>query len=127
MADDSASIAAGGQIATTVLVIEAAASLYAAFCPSWFTTRSAFFHEQRGAAGNVQAIRQGYIAATLLAVPTGFASSYLVKSWLPLIGSVAIGVLMIGGYEYSIRHPATEVPPDPPGWMDAMQWGAAKS
>jgi hypothetical protein len=120
-------MAKGGQVATTVLVIEAAASLYAAFCPSWFTVRSTFFHDQSAREGNVRAIRQGEIAATLLTIPTGYASSILVGSWLPLIGATAISVLMIGGYEYSIRNPASDVPAQPPAYMRAMDWGAAKA
>jgi len=117
----------GSKIATTVLVVEAAASIYAAFCPSWFTTRSPFFHEQSARAGNVQSIRQGWIAATALTIPTGIAASFLVNSWLPLFGSLVISGVMIGGYEYSIAHPATEVPANPPSWMYGMNWGAAKS
>lgn len=124
MADQSA-IGAGGQVATTVLVVEAAASLYAAFCPSWFTTRSDFFHDQGSRAGNVQAIRQGYLAATALVIPTGIASSYLVGSWLPLIGAVAIGAVMIGGYEYSIAHPARDAEERPPKWLTGWDWKAA--
>jgi len=116
----------GGQIATTILVMESAASIFAAFCPSWFTTRSPFFHEQSARAGNVQSIRQGWIAATLLTLPTGVAASFLVGSWLPAIGSVIISAVMIGGYEYSISHPATAVPADPPAWVAGLSWGAAK-
>ena len=122
MAEDT-----GGKVATTILVIESAASIYAAFCPSWFTTRSPFFHEQGARAGNVQSIRQGWMAATALTIPTGFAASYLVDSWLPLIGSLIISAVMIGGYEYSIAHPAAEVESPPPAWMSALDWGAAKA
>ena len=118
---------AGGKVATTILVIESAASIYAAFCPSWFTTRSPFFHEQSARAGNIQSIRQGWIAATALTIPTGFAASFLVDSWLPLVGSVIISAVMIGGYEYSISHPATAVPEAPPSWTYGLAWGAAKA
>lgn len=120
-----ADIGAGGQVATTVLVVEAAASLYAAFCPSWFTVRSPFFSEQRAADGNKRSIRQGYTCATLLVIPTGIASSYLVGSWLPLFGAVVIGAVMVGGYEYSIAHPATQHEGNMPGWMSAWTWKAA--
>lgn len=118
---------AGGQIATTILVMESAASIFAAFCPSWFTTRSPFFHDQSARAGNIKSIRQGWIAATALTIPTGIAASVLVNSWMPTIGSVIISVIMIGGYEYSISHPATETPADPPGWVYGLSWGAAKA
>lgn len=116
---------AGGQIATTILVMEAGASLYAAFCPSWFTVRSPFFHDQAAREGNVRSIRQGYLAATALVLPTGLASSVLVGSMLPAIGSVLVAAVMIGGYEYSISHPATETKGAPPAWQQALRWGAA--
>jgi hypothetical protein len=122
-----ASEGSGGQIATTILVMESAASIFAAFCPSWFTTRSPFFHEQSAREGNVQSIRQGEIAATLLTIPTGIAASFLVNSWLPAIGAVIISAVMIGGYEYSISHPATDVPQPPPAWAVGLSWGAAKA
>jgi hypothetical protein len=117
----------GGQVATTILTVEAAASIFAAFCPSWFTVRSEFFHDQAGREGNIRAIRHGELAATALTIPTGYAASFLVGSWLPLIGAAAISALMIGGYEYSIRHPATELPASPPAWTTGLTWGAAKA
>ena len=67
------------------------------------------------------------MAATALTIPTGIATSYLVHSWLPLFGAVAISLVMIGGYEYSISHPATAVPANPPSWVPGLAWGAAKS
>ena len=121
------SMGGGGQVATTILTVEAAASIYAAFCPSWFTVRSEFFHDQAGVAGNIRAIRHGELAATALTIPTGYAASVLVGSWLPLIGALAISALMIGGYEYSITHPATAMPADPPAWTTGLTWGAAKA
>ena len=117
----------GGKIATTILVIESAASIYAAFCPSWFTTRSPFFHEQSARAGNIQSIRQGWIAATALTIPTGIAASFLVDSWMPLFGSIIISAVMVGGYEYSISHPASAVPEPAPAWLTGLTWGAAKA
>jgi hypothetical protein len=117
----------GGQVAATILVLEASASLYAAFCPSWFTVRSEFFNDQKGREGNVKAIRQGELAATALTIPTGYATSILVGSWLPLVGAMLVSGLMVGGYEYSIRHPSVGTPTDPPGWMRAMDWGASKA
>lgn len=117
----------GGQIATSILVIEAGASLYAAFCPSWFTVRSPFFHEQNARAGNVRAIRQGETVATVLTLAAGWASAVLVDSWLPAIGAAVVAAVMIAGYEYSMTHPATDVPdPDRPPWFDALDWGGAK-
>lgn len=114
-------------LATSILVMESAAGIFAAFCPSWFTTRSPFFHEQSAKAGNIKSIRQGEAAACLLVIPTGIAASVMVNSWLPLLGSIAISVVMVAGYEYSISHPATETPADQPGWMQGLNWGAAKA
>jgi hypothetical protein len=126
MADAPGGSVAGGQIATTILTVEAAASIFAAFCPSWFTVRSQFFHDQGAREGNIRAIRHGELAAVALTVPTGYAASLLVRSWLPLIGAVAISALMVAGYEYSIRHPAAEQEGPPPPWASALDWGAAK-
>jgi len=126
MADGGTGQGRGGQIATTILTVEAAASIFAAFCPSWFTVRSPFFHDQGARAGNVRAIRHGEIAATALTIPTGYAASILVGSWLPLVGAAAISALMIGGYEFSIRNPASAQPASPPPWVQGLDWGAAK-
>lgn len=100
--------AGGGVVATTVLVIGEGAALFAAFCPSWFTVRSAFFHDQAGRDGNISAIRQGELAGTVITVAVGWAGSALVGSPLPLLGAVAVSAVMVAGYEYSIAHPSTE-------------------
>jgi len=123
----SAMHADGGQVATTILVIEAGAALMASFCPSWFTVRSPFFHEQDARQGNVNSIRQGYTAAAILTMATGVASSYMVGSPLPTIGAALITGIEIGGYEYSMNHPAEAERGQPPAYMQALNWGAAKS
>lgn len=102
------SVTSGGAIATTVLLVGTGAGNFAAFCPSWFTVRSPFFHEQKARAGNVQAIRQGETAAFILTVAEGWAASLLTRSALPLIGAVAVSAIMVAGYEYSMKHPAME-------------------
>ena len=117
----------GAQVATTILVIEAGAALMASFCPSWFTVRSPFFHEQSARTGNVTSIRQGYTAAAILTLATGIASSYMVRSPLPTFGAALITGIEIGGYEYSMANPATEEKGAPPAWSLPLQWGAAKS
>lgn len=99
----------GGAIATAVLIVGTGAGNMAAFCPSWFTVRSPFFHEQSARAGNVKAIRQGEIAATVLTVAEGWAASALTGSPLPLLGAVIVCGVMVAGYEYSMRHPASEI------------------
>ncbi len=109
----------------TILVIEAGAALMASFCPSWFTVRSKFFNENGAREGNVKAIRHGYAAGGVLTLATGYASSYMVRSPLPMMGAVLITVLEIGGYEHAIRHPATEEHGAMPAHMQALQWGAA--
>lgn len=100
---------AGGAIATTVLIVGTGAGNMAAFCPSWFTVRSSFFHEQAARAGNVNAIRQGEAAATALTIAEGWAASVLTGSPLPLLGAVIVCAVMVAGYEYSMQHPAEEV------------------
>lgn len=109
MPSSKESSSSGGVVATTVLMMGVVAGNAAAFCPSWFTVRSPFFHEQKARAGNVQAIRQGEIAFTVLSVAEGWAISNLVGSPLPLLGSLVVSAIMVTGYEYSMKHPALEV------------------
>lgn len=98
----------GGTVATTVLVIGEGAALFAAFCPSWFTVRSPFFHDQAAKDGNIAAIRQGELAGTVITVAVGAAGAAMVGSPLPLWGAVLVSAVMIVGYEWSIAHPSTE-------------------
>lgn len=98
----------GGTVATTVLVIGEGAALFAAFCPSWFTVRSPFFHDQDAKGGNINAIRQGEAAGAAITVAVGWAGAAMVGSPLPLIGAVLVSAVMIAGYEWSIAHPSTE-------------------
>lgn len=98
----------GGVVATTVLVIGEGAALFAAFCPSWFTVRSPFFHDQAAKEGNISAIRQGELAGAVITVAVGAAGSAMVGSPLPLLGSVLVSIVMVAGYEWSIAHPSTE-------------------
>lgn len=100
--------AAGGQVATTVLVIGEGAALFAAFCPSWFTVRSPFFHDQKAKAGNITAIRQGEVAATIITIAVGVAGGAMVGSKLPIVGAVLVSAVMVAGYEYSITHPSSD-------------------
>ncbi|MGH7484142.1 MAG: hypothetical protein ACREMY_00885 [bacterium] len=114
----------GDVTAATVLVIGAGAGLFAAFCPSWFTVRSAFFHEQSGKDGNVKAIRQGELAGALTTLLQGFAAARLVKSPMPFLGALAVSLIMVVGYEYSLKHPATDDAPDD-SMRSAMSYRAA--
>ena len=98
----------GPAIATTILVIGEGASLFAAFCPSWFTVRSEFFNAQGARDGNVNSIRQGEIAGTLSTLLVGYGASIMTGSPLPLWGGIIVSAIMVGGYEYSIAHPAAE-------------------
>ena len=98
----------GDVTAATVLVIGAGAGLFAAFCPSWFTVRSDFFNQQGSREGNIRAIRQGEIAGTLTTLLQGYAASHLVHSAIPFLGAIAVSIIMVVGYEWSIMHPAAE-------------------
>lgn len=91
-----------------ILLIGMASGVFAGFCPSWFTVASPFFHEQNAKDGNIKRIRWGEIAATLIVVATGWAVSNTTGKAAPLIASVAISAIFVGGYEYMIAHPATE-------------------
>lgn len=70
--------------------------------------RSPFFSEQSAHAGNVTSIRQGETAAALLTMAVGGAASAMTGSPLPVIGAAVVSALMIGGYEYSMAHPASD-------------------
>jgi len=98
----------GDKITIMILLIGEASGVFAGFCPSWFTVSSPFFHEQEAKDGNIKRIRWGEIAATAIVVATGAAVSYRTKDKFPLIVSLLISGVFIGGYEYMIAHPATE-------------------
>jgi hypothetical protein len=103
-------------ITIIVLLIGEASGVFAGFCPSWFTVSSPFFHEQDAFAGNVKRIRWGEIAATLIVVGTGAAVSARSSGNAALYASVLIAAIFVGGYEYMIRHPATEDERAPNAW-----------
>jgi hypothetical protein len=89
-----------------ILLIGEAAGVFAGFCPSWFTVASPFFHEQEAKEGNVNRIRAGEIAATLVVIGTGWAVSRREASNWALWASVLICVIFIAGYEYQIANPS---------------------
>ncbi len=95
-------------VTIVILLVGEASGVFAGFCPSWFTVASPFFHEQEAKPGNVRRIRAGEIAATAIVLGTGWAVSARSTSWLPFYASIAICGVFITGYEYQIRHPATE-------------------
>jgi hypothetical protein len=89
-----------------ILLIGEASGVFAGFCPSWFTVASPFFHEQDAKDGNIKRIRAGEAAASAIVLGTGWAVSLGTKSKFPLLASVAISAVFIGGYEYQIAHPS---------------------
>ncbi len=98
---------------TMVLLIGEASGVFAGLCPSWFTVSSPFFHEQEAKAGNVKRIRWGEAAATVIVVGTGAAVSMRSSNNSAIWASVLIAAVFVAGYEYMIRHPATEDEPAP--------------
>lgn len=101
-----------------ILLIGEASGVFAGFCPSWFTVASPFFHEQEAKPGNVKRIRWGEAAATIIVMATGAAVAYQQRDPFPILASALISVIFIAGYEYQIRHPATEdqAPTPAPTW-----------
>lgn len=91
-----------------ILLIGMASGIFAGFCPSWFTVASPFFHEQNAKDGNIRRIRWGEAAASLIVIAMGWAVSNQTKRSTPLIASIAISAVFVGGYEYMIAHPSTE-------------------
>lgn len=90
----------------TILLVGMASGVFAGFCPSWFTVASPFFHEQAAFEGNVKRIRWGEIGGTAITVAMGWALAHNDRRAEPLIASVLISLVFVGGYEYMIRHPA---------------------
>lgn len=93
---------------TTILLIGMAAGVFAGFAPSWFTVASPFFHEQGAVDGNIRRIRWAEVAGSVITIAMGWALSHDDRSVKPLIASILISATFVGGYEYMIRHPATD-------------------
>jgi hypothetical protein len=93
-----------------ILLIGEASGVFAGFCPSWFTVASPFFHEQDAKKGNVNRIRAGEVAATVIVMGTGWAVSGGALGRFPLYASAAISAVFIAGYEFQIRNPSTNTP-----------------
>ena len=101
------------EVTIGIMLFSQAAALFAAFCPSWFTVRSPFFHEQESVDGNRLSIRAGEVAATALVMSTGWAvgarsGARTTRKNIPLLISAAISAIFVAGYEACIAHPATE-------------------
>lgn len=97
-----------GTLDTTILLVGMAAGVFAGFCPSWFTVASPFFHEQGARDGNIKRIRWGEVGGAVITVAMGWALAHDEGSVKPLIAAVLISLVFVGGYEYMIRHPATD-------------------
>jgi hypothetical protein len=91
-----------------ILLIGEASGVFAGFCPSWFTVASPFFHDQDAKQGNVNRIRAGEVAATVIVMGTGWAVSGGALGRFPLYASAAISAVFIGGYEYQIHNPSKD-------------------
>lgn len=92
---------------TIILLIGEASGVFAGFCPSWFTVASPFFHEQDAKAGNINRIRAGEAAATVIVLATGAAVSAALEDPVPFWAALAISGVFVVGYEYQIRNPST--------------------
>lgn len=92
---------------TIILLIGEASGVFAGFCPSWFTVASPFFHEQDAKAGNINRIRAGEAAATVIVLATGAAVSVALEDPVPFWAALAISGVFVAGYEYQIRNPST--------------------
>jgi hypothetical protein len=97
-------------LALIILIIGEASGVFAGFCPSWFTVSSPFFNEQDSREGNIKRIRWGEAAATTIVLATGAAVTGISKSKIPLLASIGISAIFVGGYEWMIAHPASQDP-----------------
>lgn len=95
-------------LALAVLMAGTVPNNFSAPCPSWFTISSDFFNDQGSHEGNRKRIRQGETAGALLSIAEGWAVSVIADTWLPLVFTVLIVAVMVGGYEFSMAHPAAE-------------------
>lgn len=93
---------------TTILLIGMAAGVFAGFAPSWFTVASPFFHEQGARDGNIRRIRWAEVAGSSITIAMGWALAHDAHSVKPLVSAIIISLVFVGGYEYMIRHPATD-------------------
>lgn len=109
-----------------ILLIGEASGVFAGFCPSWFTVASPFFHDQAAKEGNVNRIRAGEVAATVIVMGTGWAVSGGSLGRFPIYAAAAISAVFIAGYEYQIAHPSkdTATPADAQATPAVMgSWG----
>lgn len=90
-----------------IMMVGMAGAVIAAFCPSWFTTASDFFHEEASFEGNVKRIRAGYIVGSAIVIGTGWAISSNSKNNTALLSSILVCLIFAAGYEYMIYHPAS--------------------
>ncbi len=89
-----------------VLLIGSASGVFAGFCPSWFTVSSPFFHDQEAKEGNIQRIRWGEGAASIIVVAMGYALSRTHRDPTALYASIVIALVFTAGYEYMIKNPS---------------------
>lgn len=95
-------------VALAAILVGEASGVFAGFCPSWFTVSSPFFHDQAAFKGNVKRIRWGEAAGTAIVTATGWALAQVSGKPMMLYLSVAIAAVFVIGYEYMIKHPATD-------------------
>lgn len=58
-----------------------------------------------------EALRQGELAGSALALMVGLGATLVADSWLPVGATVVVLVIMLGMYEYAIRNPHTDAIP----------------
>lgn len=52
-----------------------------------------------------EALRQGEVAGSMMALAVGAGASLVAKSWLPFAATVITLTVMLGMYEHAIRNP----------------------
>ena len=97
-----------GTVGIAILAAGDAANFYSGMLPSLFTLSSAFFQEGNKA-GNIKRVRQGEVIATGLSLMVGFGASLAAGSALPFWATAATAGVLVLAYEFSLRHPASEV------------------
>lgn len=90
-------------VALTILTIAEVPNFWSGFLPSLFTIGHFSSDESSEA---VYWIRRGEANALGLSITLGVGASLISKSWLPLLGTLAMSGFLMYQYEHALRHGA---------------------
>ena len=93
------------RVGTTLEVAALGPAIFAAFGPSFFTVRTF-----AGDAEGVRDIRVAEVMGTVMTLTLGVGAGWAVEDVpgidpYPILAAVGVSVVMVGMYEYALRHP----------------------